>query len=121
MQSKNKITIEATGKVVGRLASEVAIILYGKDLETFDPSKLNGRTVLIKNVKNAYVTGAKEEKKKYYTHSGYIGSLKEASFGELWKKDPEKLFKDIVGGMLPKNKLRNERLKKLKFVEDSHE
>lgn len=120
MQNKNRIKIDGSGKAIGRLASEVAILLYGKDSVSFDPSKVEPRTVIIQNLLGAYVTGSKEEKKKYYSHSGYIGSLKEASYGDLWKKDPKGLFTKIVGGMLPKNRLRNERLKNLKF-EDNNE
>lgn len=120
MQSKSKIKINATGKAIGRLASEVASLLYGKDSVSFDPSKVEPRIVIIEHLSEAIITGNKEEKKKYYRHSGYIGSLKEASFGELWKKDNKKLFVKMVGGMLPKNKLRNERLKNLRF-EDNNE
>lgn len=107
--------IDAKGKVLGRLASKIAILLQGKHKENFDPAKDMGDFVVVKNVEKMKITGQKLEKKKYYRHSGYIGGLKEIKMKEIFKKDPKKVLIEAVSGMLPKNRLRKKRLKRLKF------
>ena len=108
-------TIDAAGKVLGRLAVEISILLRGKHRPDFAPYKDIGDIVVIKNVAELKVTGKKMEQKKYFRHSGYLGSLKETPLKTLFKKDPAQVLKRAVFGMLPKNKLRAKMIKRLKF------
>jgi large subunit ribosomal protein L13 len=108
-------TIDASGKVLGRLASEIAVLLRGKHKPDFLPYKDMGDFVVIKNVDKLKVTGKKMEQKKYFTHSGYPGKGKEIPFKTLFKKDPAQVLKRAVWGMLPKNRLRAKIIKKLKI------
>ena len=108
-------TIDATGKVLGRLASEIAILLRGKHKPNFDPSKDMGDFVIVKNVDKLIITGKKLEQKKYYRHSGYPGHLKEISLKKLFKAKPEEVFKKVVYGMLPRNRIRAKMIKRLKI------
>lgn len=112
---REKHILDATGKSLGRLASEVSILLLGKHKPEFDPSKDTGDYVIVKNLEKVKVTGKKLEKKKYYRHSGYLGGLKETTLKRRLEQDPKKLFKEIVAKMLPKNKLRKRILNRLKF------
>ena len=108
-------TIDATGKVLGRLASQIAILLMGKHKKDYDPSKDMGDFVIVKNVDKIKLTGKKLEKEIYYRHSGYIGGLKEIPIKRIFEKNPAFLLKKAVYGMLPKNKLRKRMIKRLKF------
>jgi large subunit ribosomal protein L13 len=108
-------TIDAAGKVLGRLASEVAILLMGKHKPNYDPSKDMGDIVVVKNVDKIKFTGKKLEKEKYYRHSGYLGGLKEIPIKKIFQEKPEFLLKKAVYGMLPKNRLRRRMIKRLKF------
>ena len=108
-------TIDATGKVLGRLATEIVILLRGKHKPDFVPYKNMGDIVIIKNVEKIKITGKKMEQKKYYRYSGYPGGLKEIPLKRLFKEKPEEVLKKAVYGMLPKNKLRDQQIKKLKF------
>lgn len=112
---RERYIIDATGKSLGRIASEIAIILQGKHKPDFNPAKDTGDFVIVKNVEKIKFSGKKLKKKKYYFHSGYLGGLKEFTLEEMFKKDPKKVLKLAVSGMLPKNKLRKRRLKRLKF------
>lgn len=108
-------TIDATGKVLGRLATQIAVILRGKDKVDFEPYKDIGDFVVVKNVEKLKFTGKKLEQKKYYHHSGYIGHLKETPLKTLLEQNPPEVLRKAVLGMLPKNKLRAEMIKRLKF------
>lgn len=108
-------TIDATNKVLGRLATEIAVLLRGKNKTDFMPNKDMGDFVVIRNIKKIRVTGKKFEKKIYYHHSGYLGGLKETPFKKLFERDPGKVLKIAVFGMLPKNKLRAKQIKRLKI------
>jgi large subunit ribosomal protein L13 len=108
-------TIDAAGKVLGRLASEIAILLMGKHKPNYDPSKDMGDIVVVKNVDKIKFTGKKLEKEKYYRHSGYLGGLKEIPIKKIFQEKPEFLLKKAVYGMLPKNRLRRRMIKRLKF------
>ncbi|MCK4781948.1 50S ribosomal protein L13 [Candidatus Parcubacteria bacterium] len=108
-------TIDATDKILGRLATEVAVLLRGKHKPEFVPYKDIGDFVIIKNASQIKFTGKKMKQKIYYQHSGYLGSLKEISLEKLFEKDPAEVFKKAVWGMLPKNKLRPEQIKRLKI------
>jgi len=108
-------TIDASGRVLGRLASEIAVLLRGKQKPDFVPYKDVGDFVVIKNVEKLKFTGKKKEQKKYYHHSGFLGGLKEIPLKKLFEKDPTQVFKKAVYGMLPKNKLRAKQIRRLKF------
>lgn len=107
--------IDAKEKSLGRLASQIAILLRGKHKKNFDPSKDEGDVVIVKNVEKMKITGKKGEKKKYYWHSGYAGGLKEKVLKEMLRKNPQWVLKEAVLGMLPKNRLRKKIIKRLKF------
>ena len=106
--------IDATGKVLGRLASEVAILLRGKHKPDFVPYKDIGDFVTVKNIKNLKITGKKMEQKEYFRHSGFLGGVKLTPLKKLFKANPAEVFKKAVYGMLPKNKLRAKMIKRLK-------
>ncbi len=114
MQRKTH-TIDATDRVLGRLATGISILLRGKQKPDFVPYKDMGDIVIIKNVNRMKITGRKMEQKKYYRYSGYPGGLKETPFKRLFKEKPGEVLKKAVYGMLPKNKLRSKQIKRLKF------
>ena len=107
-------TIDAAGKVLGRLATEIAILLRGKQRADFRPNQDSGDFVVVKNVDKIKVTGKKMEQKKYYHHSGYPGGIKEVPMKKLFEINPAEVLRKTVWGMLPKNKLRAEQIKRLK-------
>jgi large subunit ribosomal protein L13 len=113
--SKKIHKIDATGKVAGRLATQIAQILMGKDKPDYQPYLDGGDAVMVENVDKMKFTGKKLEQKLYYHHSGYPGGLKEQKMGEVFEKNPSEVLKKAVWNMLPKNKLRKPRIKKLKF------
>jgi large subunit ribosomal protein L13 len=115
MEKRETRIIDATGKILGRLATQIAILLRGKHKKDFQPNKDMGDFVIVKNVDKIRFTGKKMEKKKYYRHSGYLGGLKEISLKELFAKNPAQVLKMAVQRMLPKNKLSREQIKRLKF------
>jgi len=106
--------VDAEGKVLGRLASKIARILSGKNKPIYTPHLDVGDFVVVINAEKVRVTGGKEKKKIYYRHSGYPGGLKSWTYEELLKKDPSRIIRKAVQGMLPKNKLGRRMLKKLK-------
>lgn len=108
-----KHTVDATGKTVGRLAAEVAMLLMGKRSADYRPHVAPHDEVLVTHLTQARFTGTKERTKLYWRFSGYPGGLSKNTLGDLWQKTPEALFVKIIGGMLPKNKLRPLMLKKL--------
>jgi len=114
MQRKTYI-IDAKDKVLGRLASEIAILLRGKHKPNFLPYKDMGDIVIVKNIDQIKITGKKIENKKYYHHTGYLGGLKEVPLKKLFNENPSAILKKAVFGMLPKNKLRSIQIKRLKF------
>lgn len=107
--------VDATDKILGRLATEIAIKLRGKDKPTFTPHVDCGDFMIIINAEKIKVKGGnKLEDKKYYRHSGYVGNLKSTSLGEMLKKNPEFVIKNAVRGMIPHNTLGRIVLRKLK-------
>ncbi|WP_377640710.1 50S ribosomal protein L13 [Oryzobacter terrae] len=106
--------IDATDVVLGRLASQTAILLRGKHKPTFAPHVDIGDFVIIINADKVALTGAKLEKKKAYRHSGFPGGLKSTSYTELLAKSPEKAVEKAVRGMLPRTTLGRSQLTKLK-------
>lgn len=107
--------VDAEGKTLGRLAVRIAQVLSGKHKPVFVPHQDVGDFVIVTNAEKVIVTGKKEEQKKYYRHSQYPGGLKEVSLREMRAKHPGRLIELAVKGMLPQNKLRDRRLKKLKI------
>jgi len=107
--------IDAKEKVLGRLASEIASILRGKNKPIFTPHMDAGDYVVVINADKVILTGGKMGKKMYYHHSGYVGGLKKTTAKEMLLKKPENLIKFAVKGMLPKNSLGRRQLTKLKI------
>jgi large subunit ribosomal protein L13 len=110
--------IDAKGKVLGRLASDIAHILQGKKSASYAKNRVSDDKVLVKNIKDIVVTGNKAEQKIYYHHTGYVGHLKELTFNQKFAKDPKSVLREAVRRMLPKNFLNQKRMKNLVFVED---
>ena len=105
--------VDATGYTLGRLASEVAKVLRGKNKPTYTPSMDTGDYVIVVNAKKVKVTGKKLDQKVYYRHSEYVGSLKETTLREMLNKHPERVIESAVKGMLPKGPLGREMYTKL--------
>lgn len=106
--------VDATGKPLGRLASEVAKILRGKNKPTYTPHVDTGDYVIILNAEKVLLTGNKLNQKMYRYHTGYPGGLKEVAYRHLMAKTPEKAVELAVKGMLPKNSLGRAMYRKLK-------
>ncbi|MCX6764403.1 MAG: 50S ribosomal protein L13 [Candidatus Nealsonbacteria bacterium] len=116
MEKRKTHTIDADGQILGRLASQIALLLQGKNSPNYDPSQDMGDIVVIKNIEKIKVTGKKFDQKIYYHYSGYHGGLKRVPFSKLFEKRPSEVLRIAVLGMLPKNKLRAKRIKRLKFT-----
>ncbi len=111
----------AQGKVLGRLATEIANVLNGKRKVDYLPNVDGGDFVVVTNSDGVIVTGNKRKNKKYFRHTGYVGGIKEISFEEQIKKDSRKTIERAVYGMLPKNKLRAKMMKRLLiYKSDEH-
>ena len=107
-------TVDAQGRILGKLAVEISLLLRGKDKVDYAPYKDIGDIVIVKNIDKLKFTGKKMAQKKYYHYSGYPGGLKEITLEKLFAKNPEKVLREAVLGMLPKNKLRERMIKRLK-------
>ncbi len=107
--------VDAQGKVLGRLASRIAMVLRGKNKPTFTPHMDTGDFVVVVNAAQVQLTGRKLDNKMYYRHSGFTGGLKTVSARGLLQKKPTDLLRHAVRGMLPKNSLGRQLLKKLKI------
>lgn len=105
--------VDATGMTLGRLASEVAKILRGKNKPVFTPHEDTGDYVIITNAEHIKVTGKKLDQKVYYHHSDYVGGMKETTLREMLNKKPEKVIELAVKGMLPKGPLGRQMMTKL--------
>ena len=105
--------VDATDKTLGRLASEVASVLRGKNKPIFTPHIDTGDYVIVINAEKIAVTGKKMDQKIYYHHSDYVGGMKEATLREKLNKKPEEVIEHAVKGMLPKGPLGREMYKKL--------
>lgn len=106
--------VDATDKILGRLASQIAKYLRGKHKPEYTPHADAGDYIIVTNASLIKVTGKKEEDKIYYRHSGYPGGIKETKLATLRAKDPSQLIEIAVKGMLPKNPLGRAMLRKLK-------
>ena len=113
------LLVDATDLTLGRLASEVAQILRGKNKPQYTPHVDTGDFVVVINAKKIKVTGAKAVDKEYWHHSGHPGGLKMETFAEAMEKHPTRVIEHAVRGMLPKNTLGKEMFKKLKVYEGS--
>ncbi|HOD92355.1 MAG TPA: 50S ribosomal protein L13 [Clostridia bacterium] len=116
---KKWYVIDANGQTLGRLASEIAKILIGKNKPEFTPSVDTGDYVIVVNAEKVVVTGKKETQKMYRRHTGYIGGLKEVVYKDLMAKHPDRIITQAVKGMLPKNTLGRHMLKKMKVYAGS--
>jgi len=106
--------IDADGKTLGRLATEVARRLRGKHKAVYTPHVDTGDYIVVINAEKVKVTGNKAKDKMYYSHSGYMGGLKQINFEDLIQKAPERVIESAVKGMLPKNALGRAMYRKLK-------
>ncbi|KQM15836.1 50S ribosomal protein L13 [Plantibacter sp. VKM Ac-2880] len=113
------VVIDATDVVLGRLASHAAALLRGKHKATFSPHMDGGDFVIIVNADKVALTGAKLLQKKAYRHSGYPGGLSAVTYAELLEKNPIRAVEKAIRGMLPKNSLGRDQLKKLKVYTGS--
>lgn len=106
--------VDADGQTLGRLASQIAAVLRGKHKPTYNPSVDTGDFVVVVNAEKIHTTGRRLDQKKYYSHSGYMGGIKERTLREQLERYPERVIQDAVKGMLPKNVLGRKMLRKLK-------
>lgn len=112
--------IDASGKTLGRMASEIAKILRGKHKPTYTPHVDTGDYVVVVNAEKVKVTGKKKQNKIYYHHTGYPGGLKEINLEKLLQQRPETVIENAVKGMLPHNRLGRKMFKKLKVYAGSN-
>ncbi len=110
---REKHTIDASGIVLGKLATRVAVLLRGKDKPGYAPHIDAGDFVVVKNFKDVKITGDKMESEINYHYTGYMGGLKEETWNDVMAKDPAKLLRHAVYRMLPDNKLRDRMIKRL--------
>jgi len=111
--------IDAEGKTLGRLATKIADLLRGKSKPEFAPHVDLGDGVIVINAAKIRLSGNKLTQKKYYSHSGYLGGLKEITAEKLLEKDPTEVLKRAVAGMIPKTRFKNEVLKRLRLFADA--
>ena len=114
---RNWFVVDATDRVLGRVATKIADKIRGKDKPSFTPHTDGGDYVIVINAEKIKVTGSKFNNKIYYRHSLYPGGLKSQTFKELNQKNPERIIEEAVKGMLPKNKLGKSMIKKLKVFQ----
>ena len=114
--------LDASGKTLGRLATEVARRLRGKHKPEYTPHVDVGDYIIVVNAAQIRVTGKKMEQKKYYRHSGYPGGLKSVSYRKLHSEKPQRIIENAVKGMLPKGALGRQQFRKLRvYADDKHE
>ena len=106
--------VDATGKTLGRLATQIADVLRGKRKPTYTPHVDVGDFVIVVNAEKVAVTGNKLEQKRYWRHSGHPGSIRSRTLGEMLERRPEDVLRKAVKGMLPRNRLARQQLRKLK-------
>jgi large subunit ribosomal protein L13 len=116
---KKWYVLDAKGKVLGRMATEIAMTLMGKKKPIYTPSIDTGDFVIVINADKFIVTGAKMDDKMYYRHSGYLGGLKERNLKEQLEKKPEEVIRLAVKNMLPKTKMGRAMISKLKIYTGS--
>ncbi|KAB5592750.1 50S ribosomal protein L13 [Ceratobasidium theobromae] len=111
--------VDATGRVLGKLAQRIAIVLMGKHKPIFDKGADCGDYVCVTNARKVVVTGRKADQIVYRHHTMYPGGLKEISYKAMMEKKPDEIIRQAVSGMLPKNRLRDRRLERLRIFEGS--
>jgi large subunit ribosomal protein L13 len=116
---KDWFVVDAEGQVLGRLATKIARMLIGKDKPSYTPHLVSGDHVIVVNAEKVKLTGNKIDQKIYRHHSGYPGGLKEIPIRVMLQRRPEEVVREAVLGMLPKNKLRAQRAKKLRVYAGS--
>lgn len=121
MEERVWYLIDAKNKVLGRIATRIAIILMGKNKPAWQPNLDIGDNIIIINAAKIYVSGRKEEQKMYYRYSGYPGGLRVETLKKLRERKPEDIIYHAVSGMLPKNRLGHAMLRKLfVYPQDNH-
>lgn len=119
---RNWQLVDAKGKILGRLATDIAMKLMGKQKPDYSPHMDNGDKVVVINAKEIKVTGKKAEQKMYYSHSGYPGGFKEVSYAQMQSTHPERILELAVKRMLPDNRLRDKRMARLfVFLTEKHD
>jgi large subunit ribosomal protein L13 len=114
-RERNWLVVDATGKTLGRLATEIANVLRGKRKPEYTPHCDVGDFVIVVNAEKVSVTGNKRQEKRYYRHSGFPGGLRSRTFEEMIARRPEEVLRLAVKGMLPRNRLGRQQLRKLKI------
>lgn len=115
MSEKKYYLIDASRAPLGRIASQAAVLLLGKNDPNFASNVVADHIVIVVNSDKLYLTGTKELSKKYYRHSGYPGGIKERDFADMKKTDSAEIIKKAIRGMIPHNRLETETLKHLKI------
>ena len=110
---KQWFVVDATDKVLGRLATEIAVRLRGKNKPNFTPHMDMGDYMVVINADKVRLTGNKESQKEYIHHTGYIGHLRRVSYAKVMEKNPKRILTEAVEGMLPKNRLKKHFMAKL--------
>jgi len=113
-RERNWLVVDASGQTLGRLATQIADALRGKRKPEYTPHCDVGDFVIVVNAEKVAVTGKKLEEKRYYRHSGYPGGLRSRSLAEMLDRRPEEVIRKAVKGMLPRNRLARQQLRKLK-------
>ena len=113
-RERNWLVVDATGRTLGRLATQIADALRGKRKPEYTPHCDVGDFVVVVNAERIAVTGDKLHQKRYYRHSGYPGGIKSRSLSEQLERRPEEVIRKAVKGMLPRNRLARQQLRKLK-------
>jgi large subunit ribosomal protein L13 len=108
--------LDAKGQILGRLATQIATFLMGKHKPTYSTHMDSGDFVVVLNVEKIEVTGRKENQKMYRSHSGYPGGFKEKSYKQVMAVNPERILENAVSGMIPDNRLKSDRMLRLKLV-----
>lgn len=108
--------VDVNGQVLGRMASQIARLLMGKNKASFSPHMDSGDFVVVINAEKIEVTGRKRTQKLYRSHSGYPGGFKEVTYAKMLKEHPERIITHAVSGMLPGNRLKKDRLGRLKVI-----
>jgi large subunit ribosomal protein L13 len=114
-RERNWLVVDATGKTLGRLATQIADTLRGKRKPQYTPHCDVGDFVIVVNAEKVSVTGNKRQEKRYYRHSGFPGGLRSRTFEEMIARRPEEVLRLAVKGMLPRNRLGRQQLRKLKI------
>ncbi|EIM88193.1 60S ribosomal protein L23 [Stereum hirsutum FP-91666 SS1] len=112
--------VDASDRILGKLAERIAIVLMGKHKPIYDPSVDCGDYVLVTNCKKIKVTGKKEQQLVFRSHTMFPGGLKEVKYQNMMARRPDEIIRHAVSGMLPKNKLRDRRLERLRIFEDDN-